>query len=327
MLTLALVSIIFAVLFSGFFSGAEIAFFSLSEARMQSLLRQKRKGVNLAVKLKANPDRLLTTILIGNNLVNIGASALVTYAFTQAMGSSGVGLATGIMTLTILTFGEILPKTIATRYAEQIALRSARLLWTLQVALWPVVWFFEQFSKLPRLLLKGGSSRQNITDEDVASMASISYKQGELLDYERDAITNILTLNDTPVSKIMTPKSKMLMIDGSLDLAEVVRLVNNEHYSRIPLYDVKEDRVTGFLFLKDVLNYKRSQWSKITAQEISRKPLEALDTDLAHTLYRSLLKNRTHLFVIYNKKGELVGMATLEDVIEEVLGEIYDETD
>lgn len=326
MLILALISIVFAILFSGFFSGAEIAFFSLSEARIQSLLRQKKKGIRLVAKLKDTPDRLLTTILIGNNLVNIGSSALVTYAFTQALGSTGVGLATGVMTLAILTFGEILPKTIATRYAEQIALRSARLLWVLQVAMWPVVWFFEQFSKLPRFLLKG-VSQQNITDEDVASMASISYSQGELLDYERDTITNILTLNDTPVSKIMTPKSKMLMVDGLLDLAEVVRLVNTEHYSRIPLYDAKEDRITGFLFLKDVLSYKRSQWSNITAQEIARKPLEALDTDLAHTIYRSLLKNRTHLFVVYNKKGELVGMATLEDVIEEVLGEIYDETD
>ncbi len=326
MLSLALVIIIISIFLSGFFSGAEIAFFSLSQARVQSMLRQKKRGAKLVAQLKTNPDRLLTTILIGNNLVNIGASASVTYLMTEALGSIGVGLATGVMTLAILIFGEILPKTIATRYAEAIALRLAYPLYLLQTALFPVVIIFEYLSKLPRLLLKS-PSQQNITDEDVVSMASISYSQGELLDYERDTITNVLALNDTPVHKIMTPRSEMVMVEGDQDLVEVVRQVNVERFSRVPIYNPHTDRVTGFLFLKDILNYPRSRWAEITANQIARKPLEALDTDLAHTLYQSLLKNRTHLFVIYNKQGKLVGMATLEDVIEEVLGEIYDETD
>jgi len=246
MLELAILIGSVAICLSAFFSGAEIAFFSLSDMKVQSLIKHGRKNAKLIAQLKSNPDRLLTTILIGNNLVNIGSSAVVTYSMTELLGSQGVGLATGIMTLAILTFGEIIPKTIATRYASHIALRSARLLYTIQILLFPFVYLFEQFSKLPRLLLKDDVSHNKITDTDVASMATISYDQGGLLEYERDAITNILTLNDTQVNKIMTPKSQMIMVKPTDTLADIVKTVRSEHYSRIPVYDATNDTVMGY---------------------------------------------------------------------------------
>lgn len=327
MLTLAFSALLFAILFSGFFSGAEIAFFSLSEARVASLIKQNRRNAKLVAKLKSNPDKLLTTILIGNNLVNIGSSSIVTYALTDVFGSNGVGIATGVMTFAILTFGEIMPKTIASRYAQFIALRSARTLLLLEIMLFPMVWFFEQFSKLPRLVLKGGGGHNTITDEDVTSMAAIGYNQGQLLDYERDAITNILKLNDTHMSKIMTPKRDVTMVLETLTLAEVVKTVRTERYSRVPLYSAKSNQITSFIFLKDILGYPRESWSTITASQIARKPLIAQENDLVHNVYKKLLKNRTHMVIVTNSRRQVVGIATLEDVIEEVLGEIYDETD
>jgi putative hemolysin len=327
MLTIIVLAILFAIIFSGFFSGAEIAFFSLSQSRIASLIKQGRLNAELVAKLKSNPDRLLTTILIGNNLVNIGSSAIVTYAMTELYGSSGVGIATGVMTFTILTFGEIIPKTIASRYAQFIALTLAKPLFIIEIVIFPVVWIFEKFGKLPRLILKGGGSHNRITDEDVSSMASIGFNQGGLLEYERDVITNILTLNDTTMGKIMTPKEKVTIIEENLTLDAVVQTVRTTSYSRIPMYSEITHDVTGFLFLKDILQYPRVSWSDITAKKLARKPLIANDTDLVHHIFQKLLNKKTHMVIVYNKNKKFVGIATLEDIIEEVLGEIYDETD
>lgn len=327
MLTLPFLVVFFSVLFSGFFSGVEIAYFSLDQIKIKSLVKQKKRNAQLVASLKKNPDRLLTTILIGNNLVNIGASALLTYLMTELYGSQGVAIATGVMTFAILTFGEIVPKSIATRYAPFIALRSARLLFLLQIILFPFVWIFEQFSKIPRFFLKGGGQHYKITDDDVASMAAISYDQGELLDYERDAITNVLTLNDTQLKQIMTPIQSVVSTLEDTTLDEVVKTLRSTHFSRIPVYSSDLKTIKSFIFLKDILYQQRSAWSSMTAKEIARPALQAKDTDLVHIVYKKLLHNRTHLVVVIGRSNRVVGIVTLEDIIEEVLGEIYDETD
>lgn len=327
MLTVPLLVVLFSVIFSGFFSGAEIAYFSLDQIKVKSLVKRGKKNAKLVAKLKANPDRLLTTILIGNNLVNIGSSALLTYLMTELYGSTGVGIATGVMTFMILTFGEIVPKSIATRYAAAIALRSAKLLFALQIAMFPAVWLFEQFSKIPRIFLKGGNTHAKITDDDVASMAAISYNQGELLDYERDAITNVLTLNDTHLSKIMTPMKQVVAVLSNTPIDEVVKTLRTNHFSRIPIFESDGKTIKSFIFLKDILYFPRNEWQNKKAGEISRPALRANDTDLVHNVYQKLLEKRTHMVIVHNVKKQVVGIVTLEDIIEEVLGEIYDETD
>lgn len=327
MIPLVIISIIVAVLFSGFFSASEIAYFTLSDIKLKTLVRKKIKYADYVKKLKSNPERLLTTILIYNNLVNVGTAAVVTYAMTEIYGSAGVGIATGIMTLVILVFGDIIPKSIATRYSVQITLKTSKIIYILQMALFPVIWFFEQISKLPRLILKSKQLNSQITEEDVVSMASASFDQGEILASERDIITNVLDLDTTRVSEIMTPKRRMRMIESSTTLAETVKNLRKEHFSRVPVYTKIENNVDGFIFLRDILYLPKDQWTVLTAKDIIREPLIAKDTDLLHKAYKLLINSRTHIMIVKNRKNDLVGMVTLEDIIEEVLGEIYDETD
>ncbi len=327
MFFLIILSILIAVLFSGFFSASEIAYFSLSEVKLKTLLKKKIGNAQYVSKLKSNPERLLTTILIYNNLVNIGTSAVVTYAMTQLYGSNGVGLATGLMTLVILIFGDIIPKSLATRYSGQISLKTSKILLLLQTLLFPVIWVFEKISKLPKRFLKKDLEDSQITVDDVVSMATISFDQGEILDYERDIITNVLNLDDTRVKRIMTPKSQMKIVDSELSLFEVVKSVNEQHYSRIPIYKGTKDQIIGFIFLRDILYIPKEEWITLKAKDIARKPLVVKDTDLLDKVYKLLLRNRTHLVIVEDKEKQVVGMLTLEDIIEEVLGEIYDETD
>ncbi len=327
MFFLLIIATTLAVFFSGFFSASEIAYFSLTEVKLKSLVKKNIKNSQYIAKLKSNPERLLTTILIYNNLVNIGTSSVVTYIMTNLFGSTGIGIATGSLTLIFLVFGDIVPKSIATRYSIQIALRSARILYYLQLSILPIVWFFEQISKAPRYILRNKQDGSQITDEDVVSMASISFNQGEILEYERDVITNILNLDDTQVKKVMTPKSQMQMVSSDLTLAEIVKTVNKQHYSRIPIYHYETNEMIGFIFLRDILYQPKTKWTILTAMDILRPPLVAHETDLLHDVYNMLIKNSTHLIIVKNKNEDLVGMVTLEDIIEEVLGEIYDETD
>lgn len=327
MIPLVIIAISLAVLFSGFFAASEIAYFTLTDVKLKTLVRKKARNYSYAKKLKSNPERLLTTILVYNDLVNIGTASIVTYAMTELFGSTGVGIATGIMTLVILVFGDIVPKSIATRYSVQIVLRTAKLMYFLQIAFFPIIWIFEQVSKLPRLIMRSKQLNSQITAEDVVSMASTSFDQGEIYDYERDIITNVLDLDTTLIKKIMTPLSKMRMVEANIDLTQIISTVRKAHFSRIPVYKNDINNVVGFIFLRDILYLPKDQWKILTAMDIIREPLKAKETDKLHKVYRLLLKNRTHLVIVKNSDKKLVGMVTLEDIIEEVLGEIYDETD
>lgn len=327
MIPLVIIAISVAVLFSGFFSASEIAYFTLTDIKLKTLVRKNAKNSGYAKKLKSNPERLLTTILVYNNLVNIGTASVVTYAMTEVFGSTGIGIATGIMTLLTLVFGDIIPKTIATRYSVQIVLRTAKIMYFLQLAFFPIILAFEQVSKLPRLILKSKQLNSQITAEDVVSMASTSFDQGEIYDYERDIITNVLDLDTTSIRGVMTPLKQMRMVEAKMDLTEIISTVRKAHFSRIPVYRNDINNVVGFIFLRDILYLPKEQWKTLTAMDILREPLRAKDTDKLHKVYRLLLKNRTHLVIVKDSDKKLVGMVTLEDIIEEVLGEIYDETD
>jgi len=327
MIPLVIIAISIAVLFSGFFSASEIAYFALTDIKLKTLVRKKVKNSGYAKRLKSNPERLLTTILVYNDLVNIGTASIATFAMTEIFGSTGIGIATGIMTLVTLVFGDIIPKSIATRYSVQIVLRTAKLMYFLQILFFPIILIFEQVSKLPRLIMKSKQLNSQITAEDVVSMASTSFDQGEIYDYERDIITNVLDQNTTSIKRIMTPLSQMRMVESNMDLTQIISTVRKAHFSRIPVYKDNINNVVGFIFLRDILYIPKDQWKTLTAMDITREPLRVKETDKLHKVYRLLLKNRTHLVIVKNSEKKLVGMVTLEDIIEEVLGEIYDETD
>ncbi|MBU1245577.1 MAG: DUF21 domain-containing protein [Nanoarchaeota archaeon] len=205
MLSGQIITLIILIILSAFFSGIEVALISLSMVKVRTFLRQKKKGSEALYRLKQNPHRLIITILIGNNLVNIGAAALATVIFTNIFGSSGVGIATGIMTFLILVFGEITPKTFATHNAEKVSLTVARLVEILSYILYPFVRFFEAISRLVLLPFKSGEKKK-ISEEELRTIVTISKEEGLLSVEAAEMIRNILRFEKIKTLKIMTPK-------------------------------------------------------------------------------------------------------------------------
>lgn len=314
------------IILSGLFSGSEIAFFSLSDAKIHTLVDQKIKGASYLKKIKLNSDKLLITILIGNNIVNIGSSALATYLATEAFGSQGVGIATGVMTLLILTFGEIVPKSLAAKYAAEVALIMAFPIYVLMYLLTPISIGFEYLLKITNKIL--GSNRTPapvVTEEEVKAMSEIGLKVGVVEDHENEFIQNIFSLNDTKVSEAMTPKKYVHMVSGEKYLSQIIRDVISKHYSRVPVYMGDRNNIIGFLLVKEVLKYPRSNWAKIQVKDVIRKPLYVRDSKILIDLYEKFIAEKIHIAIVKNSKKKVVGLITMEDIIEEVLGEIDDE--
>lgn len=326
-MTIIIVVALVSILLSGFFSGTEIAFFSLNEAKIHSLVKKKVKGAKLLEKLKSNPERLLVTILIGNNIVNIGSSSLITSLVTQQYGSQAVGVATGMMIFLVLTFGEIVPKSIATTYSSQIARYTAFPIYLFQITLLPISFLFELISKFTLKIVSRGKKEEESTEEDLLSIAAIGYKKGTLEAHEHKVIRKILKLNDTRVSKVMTSKENMYVINGEDTLNTVIKKIKENHYSRLPVYLENTDNIVGFLITKDIISFPKYKWSELKVKDIMRKVLFVKDNMLLSELYPKLQTEKLHLAIVQDKTNNTVGLITLENIIEELLGEIYDETD
>ncbi len=244
-----IVLLVVLLAFSGFFSGAEIALFSLSEARVRSLATEGRAGADALVELKEDAESLLITILIGNNVANIGAASVATFAATQAFGSAGVGLATGVMTLLVLFFGEIMPKSFAARNAVRLSLLAAPLLRVLRRLLSPLVYPFE---RLLQILLPGrGSSVPAATELEIRTMTRMGFQAGEIEEHERQLIEGAFTLDRRKAWEIMTPRVEVFAWPDDRTLAEVAPELPDVRYTRIPVYDGSLDHVTGVLYLRD----------------------------------------------------------------------------
>lgn len=326
-ITMEIVIILLCLFLSGFFSGSEIAFFSLSDAKVLALVRKRVRGAKMLYRLKRNPERLLVTILIGNNIVNIGLASFTTVWVTNTFGSQIVGVATGIITLLVLVFGEIFPKSIGTRFAQQIAFLTAGPLYGLMVVLTPFTFVFEWMSRALNNLLKPKKDTSKAVEEEVKALSHLSYKSGLFEEFEHGVIQKIFSLNDTTVKKVMTPISKAVMVKGDMNLSEVSKKIRFKHFSRIPVLNSDETRLSGFLYLRDILLLPQNQWDKRIARLFQRHILSTTERTVLSDLYEDFIDSRTHMAAVYNKDKKLVGIVTIEDILEELLGEIHDETD
>jgi CBS domain containing-hemolysin-like protein len=311
-----LIIIILSILLSGFFSGSETAYFSISEAQIFSLVQKKYKNSKLAQKLKSEPNKLIITILIGNNLVNIGASSVITFLITEKFGSEGVGLATGLMTFLILTFGEIVPKSLANSFSAQIVLFAAPILYILQLILMPFV--------IIRFLNRNRSKTNNNFETELTALANLSYEKGAIKDYEREVIKKIFKLDDIKAEKIMTPKSKIFMLNGDKTISNVIKNIRSKHFSRIPVYLETEENIIGFLYLRDLIHV--SGWTKKSIKEVVREPLFVKPNTPINKVFDKFIETNMHMAFVRSGK-KFLGLVTVEDILEELLGEIQDETD
>ena len=309
------------LLLSGFFSSAETALFSISKAKAIHLAKQKGTTNKLIKKMKADPHRLLSTILIGNNLVNVGASAIATAITIDLFESHAVGIATGVMTFLILIFGEIFPKSVATRNNILIARLVIIPLYWLSILFTPLIVFLNFIPKLTGKIHK----KPIVTEEELMTFVEVVEEEGGIEEEEKELIENIFEFDDTNASEIMTPRADMFVIDVNeeLKLEEIVK----SGFTRIPVIDGEIDHVVGILNIKDLLTHQATSNAAIDVRKIMRGAYFVPENKKLDNLLQQFKKRKQHIAVIVDEHGGVSGLITLEDALEEIVGEIIDETD
>ncbi|MDD4351822.1 MAG: hemolysin family protein [Candidatus Gracilibacteria bacterium] len=312
---------------SGFFSGIEIALFSLSKIQIRKMVDNKRNGAETLIKLRSNPERLLATILVGNNVVNIGAAGLATVIGTHYFASEGVGIATGVTTLLVLIFGEITPKAVFNVFAEPLALFFAKPLRLIQIVFSPIVFFLDKLTKLI-LRMFGAKSRKKRTSEiDVKLMAEMAVEEGGIDEEERKFIEKAFMFNDIQVGDVMTPLNEVVSLSSTSTVKKAIEIVLESSFSRIPVYSKHRDNITGVVFMRDLMLLSQQGKASGRLKDIQKKPIFVPMQKHIDELFRDLQRKRIHIAIVLGEFGEVVGMVTMEDLLEELVGEIHDESD
>ena len=319
-----LLALIVLVILSAVFSSSETALYSLSPAKVQALVTENYKGARLIEKLKNNPNKMLVVILIGNNLVNVGASSLATIYFTLKFANYGVGLATGVMTFSLLIFGEILPKSFAAKHAARVSQFVVYPLLAIEYVFFPIVWLLEK-----GLMKVTGDHIYTVSEEEVKAMVSMGAEDGTLDAHEKELIENVMEFNDMSVSDVMTPRNEIFSLDAESKISDILETVISEGFSRIPVYTENTDDVQGFVTVKNILNEvsNPSNLQKLIGQVPTYDFIRVPMTKSIYSLFLDFKKKKTHMALVYNEFGVLEGLVTMEDILEEIVGDISDETD
>ncbi|MFW6297520.1 MAG: hemolysin family protein [Desulfosalsimonas sp.] len=309
------------ILFSGVFSSSETALFSISRTKARYLASSGGRANNLIFQMKEDPHRLLSTILIGNNLVNIGASSLATAVAIQYLSSYAVGVATGIMTFLILVFGEIFPKTLAAQHNVLIARTVILPLFWLSYLFFPVIWLLNFIPVL------AGASRGSppVTEDELITFVDVVHEGGQINPEERELIYNIIKLDDINVSEIMTPSADMFVVEREKqpDLEKILQ----SGFTRIPVMEGDIDHVVGIINVKDLFKHEIRSENGVDIEKIMRPPYFVPEHKKLDQLLNQFKRKKEHAAVVVNEYGEVSGMVTLEDVLEAIVGDIVDETD
>lgn len=312
---------------STIFSAGELALIAITKSKVNELVSSKVHNSKLLQRMKKNPHKLLITVLIAKNVLDIGASAYAAVVFTELFGDSGVGIATGVMTLMILIFGDIAPKTYANQHMAGVALFMARPIWLLQMILWPVVWFLELVSKLTNKIF-GAKTGYTVTEGELVAMLKIGAQEGTIERQEKELIENVLEFNDIEVEEVMTPRVTIDAMDSEMTIQEAVEYVKKHSHTRIPIYEDTIDNIIGIISIKDLLKYfdECSPNKKLKNIKLMT-PLEVPLSKKINKLFREFQRKHIHMAIVIDEYGGTAGLVTLEDLLEEIVGEIVDEFD
>jgi CBS domain containing-hemolysin-like protein len=321
-----IITLLVLLVLSGIFSGSETALIALSMARVEALVQEGRAGAKALHQLKKDPSRMLTTILIGNNLVNIGASALATVMATREFGSAGPGIAVGVLTLFILVFGEITPKSMATRFPERISLFISYPLLVFMRLIYPLVWFFGNFTNWVHRQT-GGKGDPTVTELELIGMLGYGVDEGAIEQNERKIIERVFAFNDLKVRDVMTPKGKIFSLDETLTVAAAIPIVLLERYSRIPLFSGQNDNLTKVLYLRDLLRASANGQLEEQLGSIAHEPQFVSQYQVIDDLFATIRRSNRVFSIVVDEYGDVRGIVSLEDLLEELVGEIYDESD
>jgi len=313
------------ILLSAFFSGTETALMSLNMVKVKSLLRQKKRGSEALYRLKQHPRKLIITILIGNNLVNIGAASFATVVFTDIFGSSGLGIATGVMTFLILVFGEITPKTFATQNAERMSLFIARPIEILSIILSPVVKIFDLISRgMSRIL--GSKKEKELSEEELQTIVSMGEEEGILSRETANIMQNVLKFERRKVTDVMTSKVNMHMIDGKTKLKDALDFIVKSPYSLHPVFIGNRDKIIGFLDVADVLKNVKSKKLDVKVATLTTPSYFVPESKEIDDLLTEFEGKKTPIAIVVDEYGAVTGLVTVEDILEEIVGDIFDKS-
>ncbi len=321
--------VIVLLIISALTSACETAIISITPAQVRTLVENKARGANYLSKLKHGHHKTLITILLLNNFLNIVASALTTVAFTRIFGDAGLGIATGVLTAVILIFGEIVPKSIATTYAKIIGPLFAPWLYWMGILLTPVIVVLDFLVNL-MLKLFGAGHHIEVTDEELIAMASIGAEEGSIDQHEFELIENALEFNDIKVGDIITPRVHMDALPEDYHLDNAAEFVVNHSHTRIPIYRDNMDNIVGILPIKELLRayHEEEHPEKISVRQINLlTPLKVPNAMHVKDLFHEFKKKRQHMAIVIDEYGGTEGLVTMEDLLEELVGEIEDEMD
>ena len=316
------VIIIIALLaMSAVFSGAETAFSSVNKIRLKNYAAQGNKRAEKALKIANSFDNALTTILIGNNIVNILSTSISTVLFTELLGPGGVGAATAVMTVLVLIFGEITPKSYAKSHAESVSLVMAEPLWILIKLLTPVVALF----RILQNAMKPKEEQPTVTEDELKYMIEEIEEQGVLEEQESDLVRSALEFDEITVDEILIPRVNVVAVERNEDFNKIKDIFLTEMYSRLPVYEKSVDNIIGIITNKSF--FRLVNEGKEDISEIIQDVIHLSDLKLISEALKEMQKNKMHMAVVLDQYGGTKGIITMEDIIEELVGEIYDEND
>lgn len=325
-LGIKILELIILLALSGFFSSAETSMISVSKIRLRTLSEEDNKRADLVLKILNQQSKMLSAILIGNNLVNTSAASiasLIAYSF----GGAAVSIATFIITFLILVFGEITPKTWATKKAESLSLAYAPIIMLLMNVFTPVIWFVNLFSNLLLKLLGVKSSDKNpsMTESELRTIMDVSHEAGVIEEDEKDMMNNVVDLGDAKAKDVMVPRVHVVMAESTSSYQDLLNIFREEQFTRIPIYEDKIDNIIGLVNMKDLLLY--DDLTHFNIKDILRKPYFTYENKKVSELLVEMKQSTFNLAIVMDEYGELAGIITLEDIIEEIVGDVHDEYD
>lgn len=322
-----LISLFILLLLSAFFSSAETAFTTVNIIRIQSMAEYGNSRAKMVIKITENKSQMLSAILIGNNLVNIGASSLATSLAISIWGNMGVGIVTGALTLLVLIFGEISPKTIATMKAEPMALAYCHVIWALMKLLTPVIFIINKLSGFFLLLFRIDASKTSTayTEDELRTIINDSHESGQIESDSHEVINNIFDFHDAVAKEIMIPRIDMTVVDVNATYDELLNIYSEDKLTRIPVYEDTPDNIIGIINMKDLLLLKDPK--KLHIRDIMRKPFYTYEHKNIADLFVTMRDESIAIAIVLDEYGDTAGLITLEDLLEEIVGEIHDEYD
>ena len=322
-LNILIVALVVMVLLSAFFSASETAMMSLNRYRLRHLVKNKHRGASLTQNLLTRPDRLIGLILLGNNFVNIAASSLTTIIFYRLMGETGIALGAGLLTLVILIFGEVTPKTLAIMHPERIAFPVAYVLTLLLRLMYPIVWLTNGIAN--SLLSLFGVTPQETAMQHLSSdeLRTVVNEAGALIPRRHQRmLLSILDLQNVTVEDIMIPRNEIVGIDLDSDIDEIMRLLTTSQHTRLPVYRENIDHVLGIIHIRNALHLiANKNLTKESLQEIGREVYFVPEGTSLHTQLLNFQHQKRRIALVVDEYGDILGLVTLEDILEEIVGE------